>query len=453
MRIKLGLPMTLREIAIACGGVPASNEASIITHIATDSRKAERGDLFIALRGSRFNGEDFINEVKKKGCFAMSENASISDLTVKNTSFALLEFAHNYNKSLPYLLYNIGITGSVGKTTTKEFLKVLLSEGYKTHANEGNLNNEIGLPLSILNAPRESQICIMEMGMNHLGEISRLSKCLCPDIGIITNIGTAHIGNLRSRENIAKAKTEIQNGMNGGRTLIPSDEPLLFGIKSKAVFSSTEKTADFYLRSPEDHVVEIYRSGRLFCRSEFAFSEPHLKKCLLAAASASILCGLSPSHLKAGISSISKENTRQRLVLANNRYFYTDYYNSSPESIAAAIETMSGINLGGRKSLLLGDVLELGDKSEELHFEIGRNIPSDKFTSLFLFGKEAEYILEGALDVGFSPSQIYYNPDIARPDITAEQILKNTLPDETILMKASRGIKLERVLEHIKSLS
>lgn len=450
MRIKLGVPMTLSDISNACNGKLPSNSSKVIKYITTDSREAEEGDLFIALRGERFNGEEYVDSVKEKGGFVLSANAKIADVDVPNTSAALLDLAHNYNKNLPYLLYNIGITGSVGKTTTKEFLKVLLSTGYNTHANEGNMNNEIGLPLSVLRAPKETEICIMEMGMNHLGEISRLSKCLRPDIGIITNIGTSHIGNLGSRENIAKAKLEISDGMSGGRIIIPADEPLLSRIKNKAVFSLNKKGDDFYLLSPSDYIVEIYHSGKLFCRSEFAFSEIHLKKCLLAAASAAILCDISPSLLKRGISSISKNNIRQRLITVNNRHFYADYYNASPESITAAIEAIRNVNPEGRKSLLLGDVMELGNKSEELHLEIGRNIPRELFYNLFLFGKDSEYIFEGAREAGFPVRRIYRNPDTSRPDITADQIINNTIPGETILMKASRGIKLERILELIK---
>ena len=178
MRINLGTPMTLWHIARVVGGRINSPRNAVIKSIVTDSRELEPGDLFIALKGANFDGEDFTNQVEKLGGFSLCKTNNSIGIIHENPLVSLLALAEYYIQTLPIILYSIGITGSVGKSTTKEFLKILLSGRYKVHSSEGNHNNEIGMPLSILSAPRNSQILLMEMGMNHPGEIARLSSCL-----------------------------------------------------------------------------------------------------------------------------------------------------------------------------------------------------------------------------------------------------------------------------------
>ena len=273
MRIDLGTPMTLEEIAYATGGNHKQN--AIIKSITTDSREVEEGDLFIAIKGDKFDGADYVSEVKKRGGFVLASVPLYSDILHPNGADALLSLATYYIKTLPYLLYKIGITGSVGKTTTKEFLKIMLSDRYITHASKGNFNNQIGMPMSILSAEKNTQVLLMEMGMNHPGEISNLSRCLRPDIGIITNIGTAHIGNLGCRENIAKAKLEITDGMNDGILFTPADEPLLRCEKKCVKFSLTNKNADYFIESSKENTVFIFKSGRLYANAKFNILGEH----------------------------------------------------------------------------------------------------------------------------------------------------------------------------------
>ena len=452
MRIRLGKPIALRGIAFAMSGKFSYGHNPLIENITTDSRTAIKGDLYIPIRGNRFNGEDFVKEIIKSGCYTISSVHEEAHIQVKDTSRALLDFATYYNKNLPYILYRIGITGSVGKTTTKEFAKILLSAKYKTHANEGNFNNGIGLPMSILSAPRDSELLIMEMGMNHQGEISQLSECLCPDLAVITNIGTSHIGNLGSRENIARAKLEIECGMADGKVYVPAEEQLLTNAKNKVTLSLTDKSADFYLESIGGRVA-IYKQGEKYAEANFAFSEEHLKKCLLFACAIAIDSGIPPALLSDKISIISTDNIRQKMFSIGKYIFYADYYNASPESILSSFDSVkSAKNLVG-KSLLLGDVLELGDKSEEIHYGIGQSIPKGLFKSIFLFGNFAEHTARGAVNDGFPMERIHINTDLSRPEITALQINEYCDAGELILMKASRGVKLERVLDFFKERS
>lgn len=448
MRIKLGVPMPLYEIADAVKGRLISNTQAKVTHITTDSREILPGDLFFPLQGKQYDGESFIDNALKKGGFVISSRSLKAHILVSPPLTALLSLAEYYNKKLPYIIYRIGITGSVGKTTTKEFLKILLSDSYRVHASEGNLNSEIGLPLSILTAPPDSEILLMEMGMNHPGEISRLSKCLAPDIAIITNVGTAHIGNLGSREAIAKAKLEVKDGMNGGKLILPSDEPLLADEANSIFVSLLKKDADFSIHREDLDKLTILKDGHFYCNTSFAFKETHLMECLLFAASAAIIAGVSSQKLSQAISLISDDNIRQRLFFAKKYYFYTDFYNASFESILASFETVKNIGITEKKHLLLGDVLELGNMAEKMHYEIGKNIPKDVFSSIFLFGSFAEHTQKGAADAGFYKEAIHINRDLTNPIATANQICNFCNDGDLILMKASRAVKLERVLEY-----
>ena len=450
MRIELGIPMSLNEISHATGGILQNSKIQLITAISTDSRDIETGDLFIALNGNNFNGTDFVCEAQKKGAFILSYNCKHSDILHPDGGNALLSLANYYTKKLPYILYKIGITGSVGKTTTKEFLKILLKDKYITHASEGNFNNHIGLPMSVLSAKKETQILIAEMGMNHKGEISRLSKCLNPDLGIITNIGTAHIGNLGNRKNIVDAKLEIEDGMNDGNIIIPDDEPLLYNVKNSVTFSLTNPEADCYLRSDKIGLITIFNRGKLYAKGHFAPPGEHHKKCLAAATCLAIKIGLSGEEFSANLPLISNENTRQNLFYREKYCFYADFYNSSRESVLALIEIAKNYKHGKSKSLLLGDILELGDLKDRIHFEIGNNISSDVFNNLFLFGDSVYEVRRGAIESGFPADRIFVTSDISDPNACAEMIRSHCAPEEIIFMKASRAIRLERILDAFK---
>ena len=446
MRIDLGRPMTLEEIAYATGGAKCGEDA-IIKSITTDSREAKLGDLFIAIKGDNFDGSDYGLDVKNKGGFVLSNCHLYSDILHPNGTDALLSLAAYYSKTLPYILYRIGITGSVGKTTTKEFLNILLSESYITHASKGNFNNQIGMPMSILSAENNTQVLLMEMGMNHIGEISKLSRCLRPNMGIITNIGTAHIGNLGSRESIAKSKLEITDGMDNGLLFIPAEEPLLGCKKNCVRFSFTNKSANYFIERGPDNAVLIFKSGKLYTNAKFDIVGEHNLKCLLYAASIAIEMGVLPEELSHRIHLLSEDNIRQSKFYRENLCFYTDFYNASRESVLSFIKSAETIQSVGKKSLLLGDILELGDMSDEIHFEIGKAISHQTFSNLFLFGNHISNVRLGAIENGFTPEKIFVNYNTSDPILSAMQIRQNCQENDVIFMKASRGLKLERILD------
>lgn len=452
MRVNLGIPMRLSEIAAATGGVPCKNKNPLIRAVSTDSRQVQAEDLFIAISGRYKNGADYVSEARKKGAYILSPIPHSSHIFHPDGRTALLSFAEFYRKNLPYILYRIGITGSVGKTTTKELLRVILSTGYNTHASEGNFNNEIGMPMSVLSADRDCQILIMEMGMNHSGEIARMSDCLAPNIALITNIGTAHIGNLGSREEIARAKLEIARSMSDGDIIVPHDEPLLNDAKGKITFALNDKRADFSLITESCGRGSLYKSGQPYLVGfDLPHREEHHQKCLLAASSVAMKIGLAPEKLSLGISSISDDNIRQRRFLYENYVFYADLYNASRESVLALISTAEGISHARGKSLLLGDILELGSMGNEIHYEIGRAISPLAFHNLFLFGNLVWELRRGAIESGFPAERIFLTDDLSRPELCAKHIRERCEAGEMIFMKASRGMRLERVLDCFKN--
>lgn len=449
MRVKLGAPMRMSEIAYAIRGKRNLNNDPFIEFLSTDTRELKKGDLFIAIKGESYDGEDFIGEAKSKGAYTLSKNISKADIFHTDSKAALLSLAEYYNKTLPIILYRVGITGSVGKTTTKEFLSVLLSGNCKYHISKGNHNNDIGMPMSILSTPTDTEILVMEMGMNHPGEIRRLSTCLRPNIAVITNIGTAHIGNLGSRENIAEAKLEITEKLNDGATIVPYEEPLLKNAKNKVTFSVENEEADYYLKA-ENGQISLYKNQSFLFSSSFALEEKSNRLCLAAALSSALEAGISPNKLSSRIPYISEENTRQRVFYIKNRRFLTDFYNASYESVIALLDEAKNHDHPLQKSLVLGDILELGELSERIHFMLGKSISHKVFRSLFLFGSESIYIARGAIENGFPMDRIFINRDVNNPTLSAEQIYKETEDGEMIFMKASRAIRLERVLDCLK---
>ena len=445
MRIRLAFPMSLGEIAAATNGqVAPPYSDKILSFITTDSREVFSGDLFIALEGENHNGERFVHEVISKGAYHFSKHPPSFGVHVHDTRDGILKLAKHYKTKFKSLKHTVAITGSVGKTTTKEFVKTILSEKYAVHATYKNLNNTLGVPLTVLSMPKETEILVVEMGMNSLGEISKSSICTSPTISIILNVGTSHIGRLGSRESIAKAKLEVLDGMNKGTLLIPYGEPLL-NILSASTFDRKNENADFRLVKGEQ--LSVYVKNKLFTTASFNFTDRHLLDCLIAAASVCYQTGLTSAELKAGISKITSENIRQKIIATEDFFFLSDFYNSSPESVEAALDSLNALTSYRRKSVLLGDILELGDMSEKIHFELGKTVAKYNFYNLYLFGKYSKNIFYGAKEANFPSERLFLNEDTSRPDVTASQIKENHIKGEIILLKASRRIKLERILD------
>ena len=446
------MSLSLKEISSAINGrIEASYEQRVITHLTTDSREVCKGDLFIALKGDKYDGENYLHDVIAKGAIPITTSSTANAITVKNTQDALFLLAKHYKSLLKDLKHTVAITGSVGKTTTKEFANLLLECHYKTHASSGNFNNKIGLPLSILSATENTELLILEMGMNHKGEISELSKCATPTIAVITNIGSAHIGNLGSKENIVGAKLEILDGMKEEKLILPYGEPLLSHLKNTVSFSTKSSRSDVYIIYNEGNC--IFGDGIHEAEVNLGSFPPHLLECVAAAVAICLELGLTINDIKRHFSLISDKNLRQTKILTGNFTILADYYNASPESVIAALEFLASHKQHEHRSALLGDILELGKMSEEAHFTIGRKCAECNLRTLYLFGEYSDFTEEGAISGGMDRERIFKNTRLNCPEITANQISKNVTKNEIILFKASHAVKLGRIVSLLKSMS
>ena len=451
MIIKLDLPLSSEELASLFDQKPIIDRK--IEYIVTSSKEARYNSLFIALSGKSTDGDVYIDEAKANGALTLSAKRADADIYIDSAERALLKIANHYKSKLTSLKYTVAITGSVGKTTTKNILERMLSSKYKTHATFGNYNNFLGCAHTILTAPKNTEILIIEAGMNHKGELADISKAIAPDISIITNIGNAHVGNFSSKEEIAKAKMEILTGMRYGKTIIPYGEPLLSEINGAITYSITDSNADCYLKP-----LDIGADG-----SSFDLHTPHSSlyglKITLAgehilnsiAACAAVLDSIMPGteEIKQGINNTDGAETRGRFIMINGLTIFDDSYSSSPEAVKAVLKRLSLIS--GIKSAVLGDMLELGESSEALHEEIGRELFKYGFSRLFAFGKYADSICRGAINAGMKKENVFLNYDLNHPEFTANQIIKNCTEGELILVKASHEVKAERIIKSIEN--
>ena len=431
-----------------------------------DSRKTKKGDTYIGIKGENFDGTLFweealnngaetviinkieIDEIKKEKYEKQNKNI----ILVEDTIIAIGKMATLKRKLYGDKLKVIGVTGSVGKTSTKDIIANVMSQKYKTLKTEGNKNNNIGLPLTILGL-QDEEIAVIEMGMNHLGEISYLSKISKPDIAVITNVGTSHIGNLGSRENILKAKLEILDGMKTKRIVINNDNDLLhkwteevndkieihtFGIKN----DSDAKAENLQLNANDSKFICKYKDEEI--KIEVPVSGEHYVLNALCGFTFGKIFGLSNEQIKNGISSFKLTAKRMEVLkLKNNVTLINDSYNASYESMKASIVSLKNMN-GKRKIAVLGDMFELGSFSEKLHRDVGIEVYNNNIDKLYLIGENAKYILEEAINLGYKKENVFYCKD--RKELTEK--LKISLQEgDVILIKASNGMKLFEVVE------
>ena len=454
MRIELKSPLKLNEIKNATGGYcPKELNEVAITHITTDTRELYKGDLFIALRGDKEDGELYCDKAISCGAYTVSRRTHEKGIEVADTSEALLKIAGYYKKErLRNLKFTVGVTGSIGKTTTKNYLYNILKTKFKSFRNEGNYNNLVGMPLTILSCPVDKEVLILEMGMNRRHEIEKMSRVAEPDIGIITSISTSHIGNLGSKEEIAEAKLEILSGMKNGLLLTDYDEPLFKHIKDKYTLSLESYMANCYLRPIKSNfygsIFDLYPDGECIENLYCEIGAPHNLKNLGYALYAFYLMGATKEEIKAALPHISANDGRYRLIRLGGLTVYDDSYNSSPESVIGAIKH---IKLTSKEfSAVIGDILELGDMSESIHRSLGKEVVQLGIKRLYCFGKYSKFLKEGALGAGLKENDIYLNEDTDAPEITVRQILSSIKSDEVLLIKASHALKAYRISENLK---
>lgn len=447
-RIALDQPIPKREIAALLGPLP-DGAPEVFSAIATDSRVCLPGDLFFALGG----GEDYLPEATLRGAIAVSARPGAGRILVRDTAEAFLALAGRYRSKFRDVKV-VAVTGSYGKTTTKEYLKEMLSRCADTAATAGNLNNRIGVAATLFSLKKSDRFAVIEAGMNHPGELSELSEAISPDLAIITGIGTAHIGNFGSREAIAKAKLEITDGMTetAERLLVPAEEPLL-GVPGALTVSLADRKADFFLlpdsvREDGSHAT-FFHDGRGF-PLRFPIPGKDALSCLAFAVSAATLLGCPFFRIREAILALETP-VRRFPEKAGDLILLNDWYNSSPEAVLAAFDALDLIRDRPR-SALLGDMEELGAETEPLHRMVGREAAKHNLRKLYLFGRYAPFYARGAREGGMAEENIFCNSDPLDPEKTASAVAATALPGEIVLCKASHAADLGRVTARIADL-
>lgn len=451
MRIPLSVPLTINEIFENSPSVINFKKDANVRAITTNSKEVEKNDLFIAIKGDKEDGEKYTEDAKLRGAYILSSIDAKADLLATDTTLALLEIASYFKSKLKKIKKTVAITGSVGKTTTKNVMSKMISTKYKTHATKENYNNFLGMSYTVLSAPKDTEIIVCEIGMNHPGEISLMSKMLKPDISVITNIGTSHIGNLGSRELIAAAKLEIADGMKRPCLIVPFNEPLL--IKSKSVkytFSTSDPNADYYIQIIDKN--KLYTEFNILSKNiniknlKVNLHGVHVGNALCISVAVMNLIGADNNDIKNAISMVDGTCFRGNIIKIDDFYAYDDTYSSSYEAVLCDFEVLK-LYTPINKSCMLGDMLELGEHSESLHKKLGKAVYEYGFRNLYALGAYAPSLAEGALEAGMNRENIFINSDAAKTEITANQILKNKIKDEIILFKASHAIHAEKIIE------
>lgn len=467
MKIRLGAgALTAMEISqYACGAVYGAKDIKV-EYICTDSREADEYTLFVAFSGERVDGHDYIASAYNAGCrcFLAEKRVDIPDdagmVIVPDSTQALLKMASVYKSRVN--CRRIGITGSVGKTTTKEVVASVLDQFGETHKTFGNYNSTIGMPLTLMETPQNTQVSVLEMAMSGLGEISAMSLSACPDIAVITNIGSSHMEALGSRENIKKAKLEIVDGLKkDGYLIINADDAMLDGASydvKNIVRVGINNTASDYvaqnIRTEQDHTLfDVKCHDKTVKNIKISVIGEHNVYAALIAVAIGDIIKVGESAIKDGIASFVSGGLRQNIIRIGDITVIEDCYNASPESVRAAINVLS--KLGGkdkRKIALLGDMRELGDTSEQLHVGIGEYAFENGVDILFTMGSYADHIADGALCGGMNRQNIFVNKDENKYEDIAREIIRILVPGDVLLVKASRAIRAERVIECLQKL-
>lgn len=441
----------LSEIASALG--KTVNSDCGISDICTDTRNLNKGCVFIAIKGERFDAHDFVPKAIEQGAVMCITEREIPDcpcMVVDDCREAFLKIAHYYRMKFSIKL--IGVTGSVGKTTTKEMISLVMSKKYKTLKTQGNLNNEIGLPKTLLNLNSECESAVIEMGMSHFGEIHRLSCTASPDMAVITNIGFSHIENLKSQEGILRAKLEILDGMAENSPLVTNaDDNLLCNLKSKLerpvyTFGIDNPESDYRALNINEHdnitEFDIAYSNKTIHIILTAVGKHNVLNAVTAFAVGNI-CGIDDNTIASAFSEFVPDSLRQNISVKKGQTVITDCYNASPDSMRASLGVLANMKSDGRKVAVLGDMLELGEMSEELHRKVGEMAVSANPDMLFCYGEQSAYIAHEAEKAGI---KTYHSNDKNK---LAEAVSDYVRTGDTVLFKASRGMKLEEIINRV----
>lgn len=443
---------TLQEAAAALG-LPQMQAQATLADVCTDTRKIQPGSLFVCLRGERFDGHSFASQAAQLGAAALlvdhPVDADVPQLVVTDTGKALLQLAGWYRRR--FQLPVVGLTGSVGKTTTKEFIALVLGAKYNTLKTQGNLNNEIGVPQMLFRLEDSHTAAVIEMGMNHFGEISRLTRAVAPTVGLITNIGVSHIENLGSRAGILQAKLEILEGMAPDAPLIVNmDNDMLrtvkLGDRPLLIFAIDDQSADFTATD-----IAEQGSTTTFTVHHSAFTQPvtiptvgiHNVYNALAAMAVGYVTGVDPAAAASALANYVPAGMRQNLVQVGGVQVIEDCYNASPDSMRAALQTLGKLPVR-RRYAVLGAMLELGDYAKEAHTQVGKMAAENGIDGVLAYGADAAYIVEAAKQAGLENARLFDTKEAL-----AQSLAQQVQPGDGVLFKGSRGMHLEDVMHTV----
>ena len=451
--------MSLKEIAAACGGHYYGDESKLnkrVSGVAIDSRKIEEGYLFIPIKGARVDGHTFISQVMEKGALCTLSEKPLGDeadtyILVDSCEQALKDLAEHYRKALGIKV--VGITGSVGKTSTKEMIASVLSQKYNVLKTAGNFNNEIGLPLTIFNIREEHEVAVLEMGISDFGEMHRLAKMARPDICVITNIGLCHLENLVDRDGILKAKTEMFDfAAPDARYILNGDDDKLITVKewegcNPIYFGLSTELSAF---AEDIHSLSLKGTSCTICLGDNAFQVTipipghHMVYNALAGALVGRELGLNGEEIKAGIEALVPVTGRNNMIETDNFFIIDDCYNANPISTKASLDVLATADT--RKVAILGDMFELGENEKELHYGVGQHAAEKGIDLLICIGALSKNTAEGAINSKGSVLHFETKADF----LTQADIFLNK--GDTILVKASHGMEFPEIVEKLQQL-
>jgi UDP-N-acetylmuramoyl-tripeptide--D-alanyl-D-alanine ligase len=457
---------TVDEIIEATGGrIIKRSSGETFRGLSTDSRQISNAALYLPIIGERFDGHDFISDAIKDGALGSLVQSGLEEkikavsgdvtlISVNDTLEALGDIAHFWRKK--FELPIIAVTGSSGKTTTKEMVAGTVGTTKRTLKNRGNFNNLVGLPLTLLEINAGHEVAIVEMGTNRRGEIARLTQIAMPDVGLITNIGPAHLEGFKSMDVVRKEKWDLFNNMgNRGTAIINNDDDSLREMagrwKGKAVTFGIKNDAD--VRA--EHISVHERTGTKFTLTiggasrELTMSTTgeHNIYNALAAAASSCAVGIEHDLICEGLQSFKPISGRMEILnLKNGAFLIDDTYNANPASVGVALKTLKDLKGKQKSTLILGDMLELGTWAEEMHQDIGGLIADTGVDTIFLRGKFSHAVAEGAVRKGLKSNQIYF-PETAEE--IATHLRQHFKKGDWVLVKGSRNMKMEEIVQEL----
>ena len=470
MKIKLGLgKIRMEDVARFCSGELydyTKNSDASAEFVCTDSREADGDTLFVATRGERVDGHDYIVGALDRGCRCVLCEYVPAGIAGREAAFVVVEnsidafalTARGYRERKP--LKTVALTGSVGKTTTKELTASILQRETKLYATSGNFNSVIGMPMSLMEAPCDRDTAVFEMGMSSPGEIRSMTHAATPDIAMVINVGSSHLEYLKTRDNIAKAKLEIAEGLkDGGILLLNGDEPLLRKYVKKGKYSiiyvgiENTKNCDIYAENifvgNRSTSFDLCFKGRMIRSLKFNILGKKFVYNAAFAASAALLLGAGEDAVRKGLEEYLPSEMRQSISEKNGITVIADCYNSAPESVRAAIDTLSSLEVQGKRIAVLGDMRELGADSDNMHREVGEYVAKNGVDVLLTLGESGAYIAEGAIRCGMNAHCVFVERDTDNIEMLCLEIENNMSKGDAVLFKASRSLRLERAIERL----